>query len=226
MIIKARHHWFYYPFFKGYSKMLPRLDFRKVVYHSEVQDSGLPVLIIGNHFSWWDGFLALDINQRLFGRRFHIMMLEEQLKDRMFLNKAGAYSIRPGHRSMAETFAYTRELLSDPENLVTMYPQGKIYSMHDQPFVFEKGWYKIIERLEQPVQMVFYFALVDYFAHRKPTLNIYVYAHDDPYGGADQVEAAFNDRFRDAMAIQRSYLEGPQTEGRSLTGITKKNTEL
>ncbi|MCA1747958.1 MAG: hypothetical protein LC655_09695, partial [Bacteroidales bacterium] len=77
MIIKARHHWFYYPFFKGYSRWLPRLDFRNVVYHSEVQDGGLPVLLIGNHFSWWDGFLALDINQRLFGRLFHIMMLEE-----------------------------------------------------------------------------------------------------------------------------------------------------
>jgi 1-acyl-sn-glycerol-3-phosphate acyltransferase len=207
MIIKARHHWFYYPFFKGYSMLLPRLDFRKVVYHAEVEDSGLPVLMIGNHFSWWDGFLALQINQRLFGRRFHIMMLEEQLRARMFLNKSGAYSIRPGHRSMVETFAYTRELLSDPGNLVTMYPQGKLYSMHDQPFVFEKGWYRIVERLEQPVQMVLYFALVDYFSHRKPTLNIYVYAHDPPYGGADQVEAAFNDRFVDALAIQRSYLD-------------------
>ncbi len=208
---------------------MPRLDFRKVVYHSEVKDNGLPVLMIGNHFSWWDGFLALDINQRLFGRLFHIMMLEEQLRDRMFLNKSGAYSIRPGHRSMAETFAYTRELLSDPENMVVMYPQGKIFSMHDQPFVFEKGWYRIIERMEQPVQpvqMVFYFALVDYFAHRKPTLNIYVYAHDGPYGGSDQVEAAFNERFGDALAKQRLYMEGPQTEDRSLTGVTKKNTKL
>ena len=207
MIIKARHHWFYYPFFKGYSMLLPRLDFRKVVYHAELEDRGLPVLMIGNHFSWWDGFLALQINQRLFGRRFHIMMLEEQLRERMFLNKTGAYSIRPGHRSMAETFAYTRELLSDAGNLVTMYPQGRIYSMHDQPFVFEKGWYRIIERMEQPVQMVFYFALVDYYSHRKPTLNMYVYANDRPYGGADKVEAAFKNRFGDALAIQRSYLD-------------------
>jgi hypothetical protein len=57
------------------------------------------------------------------------------------------------------------------------------------------------------VQMVFYFALVDYFSHRKPTLNIYVYAHDPPYGGADGVEAAFNNRFWDALALQRSYLD-------------------
>ena len=167
----------------------------------------LPVFMIGNHFSWWDGFIALNINQQYFRKKFHIMMLEEQLRDRMFLNKSGAYSLNKGQRSMVETFSYTRELLSDPGNLVVMYPQGKIYSMHDQPYVFEKGWYRIIERMEQPVQMVFYYALVDYFSHRKPTLNIYVYTHDHPYGAADQVEAAFNDRFRDALAIQRSYLD-------------------
>ncbi len=264
MIIKARHHWFYYPFFKGYAEVMTRLDFRKVNYHAAWnrpcagnvasagengrsfasgdhrldgdadqdgtgpavaarEDSGrmnvegvvtgrtgdkrLPVFMIGNHFSWWDGFIALNINQRFFRRKFHIMMLEEQLRDRMFLNKSGAYSLSKGQRSMVETFSYTRELLSDPGNLVVMYPQGKIYSMHDQPYVFETGWYRIIERMEQPVQMVFYYALVDYFSHRKPTMNIYVYTHDHPYGGAARVEAAFNDRFRDALAIQRSYLD-------------------
>jgi 1-acyl-sn-glycerol-3-phosphate acyltransferase len=219
MIIKARHHWFYYPFFKGYSRLMTRLDFRKVNYYAEWRqaDEGdasadrgitqLPVFMIGNHFSWWDGFIALNINQRFFRKKFHIMMLEEQLRDRMFLNKAGAFSLEKRQRSMVETFSYTRELLSDPGNLVVMYPQGRIYSMHDQPFVFEKGWYRIIERMEQPVQMVFYFALVDYYSHRKPTLNIYVYAHDRPYGGPDQVETAFNDRFSDALAIQRSYLD-------------------
>lgn len=264
MIIKARHHWFYYPFFKGYARFMTRLDFRKVNYHAEwdspvagnvatagdngilqasgdsriARDAGqdgpgpavavregsgekdvegvvagrevethLPVFMIGNHFSWWDGFIALNINQRYFRKKFHIMMLEEQLRDRMFLNKAGAYSLNKGQRSMLETFSYTQELLSDPGNLVVMYPQGRIFSMHDQPYVFEKGWFRIIERLEQPVQLVFYYALVDYFSHRKPTMNIYVYAHDPPYGGAERIEEAFNDRFRDALAAQRSYLD-------------------
>ncbi len=264
MIIKARHHWFYYPFFKRYARYMTRMDFRKVNYRaawesSDAEDADyavdngmslasgdrqisrvasqdrpgpevaaredigerdiervaagrtvdkhLPVFMIGNHFSWWDGFIALNINQHYFRKKFHIMMLEEQLRDRMFLNKAGAYSLNKGHRSMVETFSYTRELLSDPGNLVVMYPQGKIYSIHDQPYVFEKGWYRIIERMEHPVQMVFYYALVDYFSHRKPTMNIYVYTHDYPYGGAARVEAAFNDRFRDALAIQRSCLD-------------------
>jgi 1-acyl-sn-glycerol-3-phosphate acyltransferase len=273
MIIKARHHWFYYPFFKGYARFMTRLDFRNVHYHAawdspgagnaasdgesgispvsgeqlfagdagqdmtgpaaaarknigeldiepvvnQTVDKRLPVFMIGNHFSWWDGFIALNINQRYFRKKFHIMMLEEQLRDRMFLNKSGAFSLNKGHRSMVETFSYTRELLDDPGNLVVMYPQGKIFSMHDQPYVFEKGWFRIIERLEQPVQLVFYYALVDYFSHRKPTMNIYVYAHDPPYGGADRVEEAFNERFRDALALQRSYLEDGD-HARGLTG--------
>ena len=206
MIIRARHHWFYYPFFKGYSRLMPALDFRQVNYHVHVEDRGWPVLMIGNHFSWWDGFIALRINMKLFRRKFHIMMLEEQLRERMFLNKAGAYSIRKSHRSMVESFAYTRELLSDPGNMAVMYPQGAIHSLYDHPFVFEKGWYNIIRKLETPVQLVFYHALVDYYAHRKPTLNLYVYGVEDERAGAEAVERTFNELFRQSLEIQRSYL--------------------
>jgi 1-acyl-sn-glycerol-3-phosphate acyltransferase len=185
---------------------MPLLDFKKVVYHTDVADRELPVFMIGNHFSWWDGFIALHINQKLFHRKFHIMMLEDQLRDRMFLNKAGAYSIRKGHRSMIETFNYTHLLLRDPQNMVVMYPQGKIYSLHDHPFTFEKGWYRIIEKLEQPVQIIFYHALVDYYSNRKPTLNIYVYSCDQETLGADQIEASFNSKFSRSLEIQKSYL--------------------
>lgn len=206
MIIKARHHWFYYPFFRVYTRIMLARDFRKVVMHADIADKGLPVFMIGNHFSWWDGFIALYINMKLFRRRFHILMLEEQLKERMFLNKSGAYSIRKGHRSMVETFSYTRSILADPGNMVVMYPQGKIFSIHDHPFTFEKGWFRILEKLERPVQLIFYHALVDYYSWRRPTLNIYVYAHEYHGGGPEGIEGAFNALFDASMEKQRSYL--------------------
>lgn len=211
MIIKARHHWFYYPFFKMYARLMTRMDFREVNYHAEwgeasVDESPLPVFMIGNHFSWWDGFIALNINQRYFRKKFHIMMLEEQLRDRMFLNKAGAYSLNRGHRSMVETFSYTGELLSDPGNMVVMYPQGRICSVYDRPLKFERGWYRIIERLGQPVQVVFYHALVDYFNHRKPQMNIFVHKVDHTGKHPEDMEDEFNRLLEKSLEKHRTSL--------------------
>ncbi len=66
-------------------------------------------------------------------------MLEEQLRKHMYLNKAGGFSVRKGSRSIVESLGYTAELLNDKNNLVLMFPQGRIESMHKQDFVFEKG---------------------------------------------------------------------------------------
>jgi 1-acyl-sn-glycerol-3-phosphate acyltransferase len=205
-MIKARHHWFYYPFFRLYSRYLPRWDFRAVNLHSDLKDKRLPVFMVGNHFSWWDGFLALHINMETFKRKFHIMMLEEQLENRMFLNKAGAYSIKRGSRSMIESLNYTNALLADAGNMVVMFPQGAIQSIHDQPQRFEKGWYRVIDRLHGPVQFIFYHALVDYYSHRKPTLNIFLYEYDYAGGTASDAEAAFNENFQKSLKVQTSYL--------------------
>ncbi|HER09609.1 MAG TPA: hypothetical protein ENO20_11945 [Bacteroides sp.] len=192
MIIKARHHWFYYPFFKFYSRWMPKLDFRKVTLHHSLEDRQLPILMIGNHVSWWDGFLGQYINLELFHRKLHILMLEEQLRERMFLNKTGAYSIRKGDRSALESIRYTADLLSDRRNLVILYPQGKIHSIMDVPVKFESGWYRVFRYLDHPIQVVFYVALFDFFSFRKPELNIYLYEHAYEGKSLEEMNRDFN----------------------------------
>ncbi|MFO7932924.1 MAG: 1-acyl-sn-glycerol-3-phosphate acyltransferase [Bacteroidales bacterium] len=204
MIIKARHHWFYYPFFKLYSRWMPRKDFSRVTLHHSLEDKKLPVLMIGNHISWWDGFLAQYINLELFHRKLHIMMLEEQLEKRMFLNKTGAYSIKKGDRSALESIRYTAEILDNPRNLVILYPQGKIHSILDLPVRFETGWYRLFRYLERPIQVVFYVALFDFFASRKPQLHMYLY--DYPYRGKsmEEMNRDFNERIRESIEHQKA----------------------
>ena len=192
MIIKARHHWFYYPFFKFYSRWMPKLDFRKVTLHHSLEDRQLPILMIGNHVSWWDGFLGQYINLELFHRKLHILMLEEQLRERMFLNKTGAYSIRKGDRSALESIRYTADLLSDRRNLVILYPQGKIHSIMDVPVKFESGWYRVFRYLDHPIQVVFYVVLFDFFSFRKPELNIYLYDHAYEGKSLEEMNRDFN----------------------------------
>lgn len=173
-MIKARHRPFYTWFFRIYSDRMIRWHFRKVTIRGEFHDHGQPILLIGNHFSWWDGFVANLLNTRVFQRKFHIMMLEEQLRRRMFLNKAGAYSIRKGNRSVLESLQYTSQLLVKNENLVVIYPQGEFESAYQQPVKFENGLKNIASGVHNKFQLLFYVALVDYFSHRKPFLTIYL----------------------------------------------------
>lgn len=184
---------------------MPKIDFREVNYHGEPEDKGLPILMIGNHFSWWDGFFALNINQRNFHRKFHIMMLEEQLQQRMMLNKTGAFSIKKGSRSMVESLNYASELLEDKANMVVLFPQGSFQSIYDRPLIFEKGWFRIIEKASQPFQVIFFHALIDYFSHRKPTLHFYLYSHDHTGDDHDSFEAAFNTYYLQSLEKQKSY---------------------
>ena len=203
-MIKARHHWFYVRFFHYYSRFMLRRHFRDINIKGNVTDKGLPVLLIGNHFSWWDGFFALYVNQEIFQRRFHVMMLEDQLKHRMFLNKAGAFGIRKKSHSVVEMIEYTRMLLQDPANIVAMYPQGEIRSMFHYPVRFEKGITKILSGMEDKVQVVFISVLVDYFSHRKPSLTFGVRAYD-PGKNIDlkDMENAFNEHMKQMIDQQK-----------------------
>ncbi len=98
------------------------------------------IVVTPNHISWWDGFFAKYLFTRDIDRKFHIMMLEVQLRKYRFFSKLGAYSIDPGNiRSVFETSRYTSELVSNPANFVITYPQGEIQSFEKRPLKLKEG---------------------------------------------------------------------------------------
>jgi hypothetical protein len=180
-----------------------RWHFSRVSLIGDFQDKGLPVLMIGNHFSWWDGFIANLINIRILHRRFHVMMLEDQLAGREFLNKAGAYSIKKGGRSAVESLRYTAELLQGDENLVVLYPQGEFQSLYTRRIKFEKGIQVIASQVNKDFHLLFYVALADYFSDKKPFLNIYLREVSRELAlNAGELESAYN-RFLDECILQQ-----------------------
>lgn len=181
MIYKASHHPVIYPFFKLYAVWKIKRNFHLVSITGDFEEKHLPVLLISNHISWWDGFWAMYLNLKLFKRKFYFMMLEEQLKKHMFFNKTGGYSVRKGSRSIVETLNYTAELLADKNNLVLIFPQGEIESIYHQTFRFEKGIEHVIEKVKGKVQILFVVNLIDYFSNQKPGLYIYF----TEYSGSD-----------------------------------------
>ncbi|MCF8308330.1 MAG: lysophospholipid acyltransferase family protein [Bacteroidales bacterium] len=199
-MIKARHKKPYDWFFKWYSRWMIKAHFREMEIHGNVADDGNPILVIGNHFSWWDGFIMVEVNNRLWRRYFNVMMLEEQLENHMFLNKAGAFSIKKGERSLVESLAYSGELLSDSENLVLMFPQGEIQTKYTRKFEFEKGVETILKKSQGKPQVVFSAALIEYFSYRKPRMDVYLQKLDyEIIPSTSDLQDAYNNFFKEAV---------------------------
>jgi 1-acyl-sn-glycerol-3-phosphate acyltransferase len=204
-MFKANHHNLYEGFFNFYIGWKLRKGFHKHRIAGDTTDPGGPILMIGNHISWWDGFWARRVNQQTYKRRFHVMMLEEQLRDRLFLSKMGAYSIKKNHRDALRSLHYTVELLHDEKNLVLLFPQGKFHSQYKHPINFEKGWFRIMQHAPANLRVVFLANLTDYYTHPKPTLSSYLHVADSYFPDAGSVEKAYNEFLHDAMNWQNEY---------------------
>lgn len=203
--IEACHHPLYQLFFRSYVRRMLRRHFSRITVSGDTavrKDQAL--LLIGNHFSWWDGFFAFYLNEKIFKKILHVMMLEEQLQPRKFLSRIGAFSINKQSRSMLNSIAYASSLLKNPLNLLVIFPQGEFQSLYDRPLKFEKGWIKIPERADRPFRFFFYAALVDYFASVKPRLSFYLkeYAHKQGQTVKD-IEKAYNDFYDECRRKQK-----------------------
>ena len=174
MILRARHNFLIYNFFKLYTVWKIRLNFQDISIKGEFRDRGLPILLISNHISWWDGFWAEYLNLKIFKRDFfYFMMLEEQLEKNRFLRYTGGFSIKKRSKSIVDSLSYTAELLEDRRNIVIIFPQGEIQSLYNTSINFDKGLEFILKKLKSKVQIIFLASLVDYFSGQKPGLYTY-----------------------------------------------------
>ena len=190
-MIKSRHIPFYVWLFNRYTRIMLRRHFHDINIKSDVSLRKVPTVVIANHFSWWDGFFVVYINSRMFHKKLHVMMLEEQLKKHRILSKAGAFSVERKKKSVLESLEYCIYLLNDPDNLLLFYPQGEIQSAYHYPVKFEKGLLKILEGSDKEFQLIFLAALTDYFSNKKPALSLNMVEYSGNYSH-DAIEKAYN----------------------------------
>jgi 1-acyl-sn-glycerol-3-phosphate acyltransferase len=202
VIIKARHIPFFVRFFSFYSRNGLKRHFQKVEFVCTTDTANRPVLLIGNHFSWWDGFIAYRLNDLCLRKKFHIMMLEEQLETRLFLNKAGAFSIKRGSRSVVESLQYASGLLHENANMVALFPQGTIASIHRRPVRFEKGVERIIAGAPDHLLILFYVALPDWYSEKKPGLTVRVIEYSARERSVTDLEETYNMFLDECIARQ------------------------
>jgi len=100
----------------------------------------LPLLIVPNHSTWWDGFFLYILNRTLLKRKLHLMMLEEQLRKYRFFSRIGAFGIEPGlPRKTYEALKYSAAVLQDPANALCVFPQGVLRAYAIRPLQYQRG---------------------------------------------------------------------------------------
>lgn len=206
--MEARHNRIVYPFFKNYTLWIVKRNFSRVIITGAPEKKDIPVLLIANHAGWWDGFWAENVNLKVFGKKFYFMMLEEQLRKYRFFNYCGGFSVRKNTRSVIDSISYSAVLLSEPGNMVLIFPQGKIESSCKTAIRFEKGIGKILEKTNrQKVQIVFLVNLTDYFSEKKPALFQYLEEYDKDDTSYTSLESAYNDFYQRCLSDQSQKTE-------------------
>ena len=216
MMIKGHYTSFTGWLFEQYAKRHLRKIYKEVRYVTSdnpgvnLFESGKekPVLLVSNHFSFWDGFIHIMLNRRTFKRTVNIMMLNEQLSKRKFLSYSGAFSLDKGNRGVIAGLRHSVGLLKERKNLLLMFPQGEIQSLYTRNFVFERGLEFIVNNASD-IQIIFNVNLINFFSDRKPTLTMYLKEYyPQPEEKISHLEQEFN-----LFAVECFNSERPKERG-------------
>jgi 1-acyl-sn-glycerol-3-phosphate acyltransferase len=165
-------------FFSWYVDKIIKKDFKEYCYNSVEINKNKAVLVLCNHFSWWDGFLIFQLNRLFIKKKFYVMISEENYKKVGFLKYMGAFSISKNSKDVITSLKFAAELLNNPQNLLLIFPQGRLHSNHVPEVEFEKGLAKVIAYSNKNFQYVFVSMFSDYFRHRKPIITAYLQQRD------------------------------------------------
>lgn len=151
-------------------------------------DPDLPLLLIPNHSTWWDGFFVYLLNEEILKRETYLMMLDRQLAKYKFFARIGAFGITPGNRrNVRETLNYTVELLQKSNVMITMFPQGILLPWGKRPLNFKKGIEAIIQLYGK-------------------SINILPLAIRAEYGGEQRAEVFF--KFGENVVVDAQSFQG------------------
>ena len=188
-------------FFHTYIRFIVTRNFKAINFDLLTIDTSASIMLVANHYSWWDGFVLYWLNERLFKKNFHIMILEETVQKFFFMKYLGAFSIQKKSRDMIESINYAAALLEHPENLVLIFPQGKLFSNFVNVIHFEQGLQRILAKINGNFKVIFAATFTENFTYRRPSVNIFLEQQD---ATTDSKDVAYNYQYfyNDAKARQ------------------------
>jgi len=197
-----------YRFFAWYISFIIKKDFAAFNYESLTLKKESSVLVLANHFSWWDGFFIFYLNQRIFKKEFHVLVNAENYNNVSFLKYLGAFAAAKSGKDILDTLSYAGELLNNPNNLVLVFPQGKLHSNHLQDISFEKGVMQIIKASKKNINIIFAATFIDYFSKRKPSAYTYLQNWEiEEYTSLQLLKSAYNKHYNASLVKQTQINE-------------------
>ncbi|KLT65234.1 1-acyl-sn-glycerol-3-phosphate acyltransferase [Pedobacter sp. BMA] len=195
-------------FFPWYIKLIIKKDFSHFRFNElEIKESAA-VLVLANHFSWWDGFFIFYLNKLLFKKHFHVLVSAENYKKVWFLKYLGAFAAESKGKDVLATLDYAGQLLDDPNNLVLIFPQGKLYSNHIKSIHFEKGVMQMINSSQRRMNIIFAATFTDYFSKRKPIVQTYLHNWEtEEYVSLQLLKSAYNKHYDQSVLKQTQIIE-------------------
>lgn len=185
-MIRAQHRLWADRIFHPYLKWLFKRHFDTIQLLGTPPEipNDLPLLLLPNHSTWWDGFFVYLLNKRIFRRTAYLMMLEEQLSKYWFFSKIGAYSIEPeDRRGIIESLEYTVELLHEQMSLISVFPQGELLPWHTRPLGYKRGVEWILQRYGKPVAVAPLAIRAEFLGERCPSV-FFLFGSVTPFDAA------------------------------------------
>lgn len=100
------------------------------------------------------------------------MVIEETIQKVSFFKYLGAFSVSKNSRDILASLNYAATLLNDPDNLVLIFPQGKLYSNFADKINLEKGAGRIMQAAGDKCQTILAATFIETLQHKKPTASV------------------------------------------------------
>ncbi|MFH2044469.1 MAG: lysophospholipid acyltransferase family protein [Pseudomonadota bacterium] len=174
-MIKAEQNIWVRRIFEPYEKWILRKSFSHIYICGDIPviSESKALLLVPNHISWWDGFIADHLNRIFIKKTIYLMMLEEQLRRYKFFKKLGAFSVNPNNiNDAANSLRYARALLNDSKNMVVIYPQGILQSQFIPHVKAKEGIFALAGMSGNQFQILPIAALVNPYDEKKPEIII------------------------------------------------------
>ena len=127
-----------------------RRHFRAVLaqHADRLRDARGPLIVYGNHSSWWDPMLIVLLGERLLPHRDHYAPIDaEALKKYPILRKVGIFPVEMGSARGAAQFLRTAEGILRSGGVLWLTPQGRFADNREFPLAFKPGLAALALRL-------------------------------------------------------------------------------
>ncbi len=102
-----------------------------------------------NHASWWDPLTCIVISRHFLPAAYHYAPMEAAaLKHYALLRKLGLFAVESGTpRGAAQFLRAAHEILSTPNSVLWITPEGRFTDMRSRPAIFRPGLAALVARL-------------------------------------------------------------------------------